>query len=333
MAVFGELTMMLQNHKEVESQELYIAEDPHSKAMLEIAKKSAKSNATVLISGETGVGKELVARYIHQHSYHANGPYVSINCAAMPENMIESILFGYEKGAFTDAVTKYIGKFEQANNGTLLLDEISELSVWLQSKLLRVLQERKVERLGGDKLIDVNVRVIAATNRELHKQVALGNFRSDLYYRLNVVPIFCEALRNRPLDIIPLAYHFIEKYSYALEKGKKTLSKNAEKKLLTYSWPGNIRELENVIHRATILTQNEIIDDIDISLTEVNESNADQQTISVSKLQASEAKIILEVLGETKGNRSLAAQKLKISPRTLRYKLAKYKLLGIDVPK
>jgi len=310
---------------------LLIAEDPSSKAMLEKAHKAAKSNATILISGETGVGKELVARYIHLHSNFSEGPYISVNCATLPENMIESMLFGYEKGAFTGAINSYMGKFEQANNGTLLLDEVAELPIELQAKLLRVLQERKIERLGGKGLININVRIIAATNKDLQEQVLLGNFRSDLYYRLNVIQILYAPLRDRILDIIPLAYFFIKKYASMLGKKPVSLTNAAQKKLMEYNWPGNIRELENLIHRTLVMTNEEVLDQNHIIL---NEKNLEMLEVSCfdSKLKATEAQVILDVLKESEGRRHIAAKKLNMSPRTLRYKLAKLKSNGIKIP-
>lgn len=320
------------------SQMLPIAVDPKSKTTLEIAHKAAKTNATVLISGETGVGKELVARYIHIHSNFNRGPFVSINCAALPENMFEAILFGYEKGAFTSAINSYAGKFEQAQDGTLLLDEISEMPISLQSKLLRVLQEREIERLGGKKQVKVNVRVIAATNRSLIQQVAMGAFRSDLYYRLNVIPINCAALRERPLDIIPLVEFFIKKYSQDLEKNPPELTNAAKKKLQTYSWPGNVREMDNLIQRALIMTNKNVLDIDDFSISDDalllsgnNESEIEGVRFN-SKLKENEAKIIVDVLKEADGCRDTAAKKLNISPRTLRYKISKLKSIGIKVP-
>lgn len=305
-----------------------IAVDPESIKTLNIARKAAKSHATVLITGETGVGKEILAQYIHRNSLVSNGPFVSVNCAALPDNMIEAILFGYEKGAFTSAITNYIGKFEQAQNGTLLLDEISEISISLQAKLLRVIQEREIERLGGKKIIDVNVRIIAATNRNLAEQVKNGYFRKDLYYRLNVIPIHCESLQNRKLDIIPLAELFIQKHSALLGKKDITLSESAKIKLINYTWPGNIREMDNIIQHAIIMTDENVIEAIDIKLTEES-----LQTDSLSSKQnANEAKIIIDILNEVDGCRQEAAKILNISPRTLRYKLAKIRLNGLKIP-
>lgn len=311
---------------------LLIAEDPRSKALLETAAKAAMSNAAILITGETGVGKELIARYIHDHSALSAGPYVTVNCAALPENMIESILFGYEKGAFTGAYATYIGKFEQAHGGTLLLDEVAEIPLGLQAKLLRVLQEKEIERLGGRRMIKVETRIIAATNRDLKQEVLSGHFRSDLYYRLNVVPIHCDALRARRLDILPLAYYFIEKHANVLGKTNLILNDEAKNKLLAYDWPGNIRELENVLHRAVIMLNDNVIDENDVILNEIV-SDSESETTFASKIKESEANVILNVLHETDGSREAAAKILNISPRTLRYKLAKLKEKGIKLPR
>lgn len=314
-----------------------IAEDPYSKEILARARKAAKSSATILISGETGVGKEVLAHYIHSHSTFFKGPFVSVNCAALPENMIEAILFGYEKGAFTSSVNSYVGKFEQAHNGTLLLDEISEISIVLQAKLLRVLQEREVERLGGKRLIKVNVRIIAATNRDLSQQVKAGTFRKDLYYRLNVVPIFCAPLKNRPLDIIPLAEAFIAQHAQKMERTSPKMTEAAKEKLLSYCWPGNIREMDNIIQRTLIMLDGNTIDVDDINLQEDNIEIAAPDNVLLfnqfdSKFTETEARVIIDMLKETKGCRNAAAMKLNISPRTLRYKIAKLRSIGIKIP-
>lgn len=314
---------------------LPIAEDPRSKAVLELSKKAAISNATVLISGETGVGKELIAHYIHSSSLVADGPFISVNCAALPESMIEAILFGYEKGAFTNALNSYVGKFEQADKGTLFLDEISEIPITLQGKLLRVLQERELERLGGKGLIHVNVRIIAATNRDLQAQVNSGYFRNDLYYRLNVIPVYCPPLRNRPLDILPLAEYFIKKHAEALGRTAPQLTHLARKKLLNYTWPGNVREIDNVIQRAVVMTSHNIIDLSDLIIDEENKiENEDKNILQQldSRLKVSEAQIIMDVLKETEGCRGVAAKKLNISPRTLRYKISRLKAIGVKIP-
>jgi two-component system response regulator FlrC len=315
-----------------------IAVDPRSQAVLAVAMKAARSQATVLITGETGVGKEVLAHYIHQHSTFANGPFVTVNCAALPENMIESILFGYEKGAFTNAISSYVGKFEQAQDGTLLLDEISEISIGLQAKLLRALQEREVERLGGRKLIRVNVRVIAATNRQLQKQVDLGLFRKDLYYRLNVMPIECPALRDRPQDIVPMAEHFMRLHAHAMGRTLPVFTPAAKSTLMTATWPGNIRELDNIIQRTLILSEKAILDSSDIAFCERPLSALSEVAANTnshhftSQLEATEAKLILDMLKETAGCRNDAARKLNISPRTLRYKISKLRSIGIEVP-
>ncbi len=314
-----------------------IAEDPRSKAILEIARKAAKTNVTVLITGETGTGKEVLAHYIHQYSAVARGPFVSVNCAALPENMMEAILFGYEKGAFTSAISHYAGKFEQAQNGTLLLDEISEIPVGLQAKLLRVLQEREIERLGGKKIIKVNVRIIAATNRDLCQQIKAGAFREDLFYRLNVMPLHCAALRDRPLDILPLAEHLIQHHSALLGCNPLKLTVAAKAKLMNYRWPGNIREMDNVIQRTLIMTESGTIDAGDIDINDnISDITNRQNIVDIgqfdSQLEASEAKVIIDVLNETDGCRNVAARKLNISPRTLRYKIAKLRAIGLKVP-
>ena len=316
---------------------LPVGVDPRSKAMLDVARKAARSMATVLISGETGVGKEVLAHYIHHHSVFARGPFVSVNCAALPDNMIEAILFGYEKGAFTNAINSYTGKFEQAQNGTLLLDEISEISIGLQAKLLRVLQEREIERLGGKKPVHINVRIIAATNRDLNQQVNMGAFRKDLFYRLNVIPILCPALRDRPMDIMPLAEFLLQHHSVLLDRKIPMLTGLARTKLMNYRWPGNIREMDNVIQRALIMCEEEIIDAHEIVLQEFlvevsNHSEVIELEKFGSRLEENQAKVIMDVLKETEGCRNDAAKMLNISPRTLRYKIAKLRSFGMKIP-
>jgi two-component system response regulator FlrC len=314
-----------------------IAEDPNSKVIMNFARKAAKSNATVLISGDTGVGKEVLAHYIHQHSTFCDGPFISINCAAIPDNMVEAILFGYEKGAFTSAVSSYVGKFEQANNGTLLLDEISEISIGLQAKLLRVLQEREIERLGGKKIINLNIRVIAATNRDLRQQIAAGMFRKDLYYRLNVIPIHCAALKDRRLDILPLAESFIRYHAASMNRCVPSLTEAAKQKLLSCEWPGNIRELDNVLQRTLTMLESDEIGVQDIVLNEdilelSNQSSGQHIFQFSSRLAENEAQIIMDVLKEVAGCRTKASEKLQMSSRTLRYKIAKLRAVGFDVP-
>jgi two-component system response regulator FlrC len=315
-----------------------IACDPNSEALLRLAHKAAKAQAAVMITGETGVGKEVIAKYIHTHSNCHQGPFVAVNCAAMPDNMIEAILFGYEKGAFTNAVSAHAGKFEQAQNGTLLLDEISEIPLHLQAKLLRVLQEQEVERIGAKKTQRVNARIIATTNRDLPEYIQKGHFRSDLYYRLNVITLHCASLADRPLDILPLAEYFLKYYANAFGKETVFLTEEAKRKLLNYNWPGNVRELENIMQRSLLLSeQNEItVTDIDLpmpSATIVELKNVNEEdNYFTSPLKANEAQIIMEVLKTTAGCRHQAAQKLNMSPRTLRYKIARLRSIGFKVP-
>ena len=310
-----------------------IAEDAKTKRILEIVRRVAPSDASIMISGESGTGKEVLAKAIHEFSNRSDKPFVALNCAAIPENMLEAILFGYEKGAFTGATTAREGKFEQANGGTLLLDEISEMALELQSKLLRVLQEQEVERLGGKATIPLDVRVLATTNRHLTTEVGEGRFREDLYFRLNVFPIELPALRERCDDIIPLAYRFIDRY----RSGKPlTLSPASEQKLLSHGWRGNIRELGNCIHRACILAPGSEITPNDIVFDALVESDCvssiKQDESGPEGLKGSERDMILSALRDSNGNRKLASERLGISGRTLRYKLAKYKEQGIEIP-
>jgi len=309
-----------------------ITTNSHMQTMLTMARKAANSSAAILIEGETGTGKEVLAQYIHQHSRYASGPFVAINCAAIPETMIEAVLFGYEKGAFTSAINTYVGKFEQAHNGTLFLDEIAEMSVDLQAKFLRVLQENEVERLGGSETHKVDMRVIAATNQHLKQQVANKQFRSDLYYRLNVINLKCLPLRNRTDDIIPLAKHFINIYSQDLDKSASHLSDNAINMLMQHTWPGNIRELQNVMHRAVIMDEDNFLDEKDILLSVDDTISTIIEMNKDVSLRAKEAEAIISMLKETKGCRIDAARRLMISPRTLRHKISKLKEIGVDIP-
>ena len=320
-----------------QSNEHMIAEDPLSLQLTELALKVAQSEATVLLNGESGVGKEVISQFIHQSSSRNKGPFVAINCAAIPENMLESALFGYEKGAFTGAVKSTIGKFEQAQGGTLLLDEISEMDLVLQAKLLRVIQERQVERLGGTKLIDLDVRIIATTNRDLKKQVAEKLFREDLFYRLNVFPLTVPSLRQRPLDIIPIAAKLLAVYNRAA--GQTTeLTEAAKQILLKHQWPGNVRELDNVIQRAMILKRGNEIQADDIMLEVVtgfqqSESESDDDSGQLQNdLRDRETEVILDTLKAFNGSRKQTAEKLGISPRTLRYKLARLRDTGAAIP-
>ena len=323
-----------------------VAEDPSSLQLLELAKKVARSDATVMVLGPSGSGKEVLARFIHDHSKRSKQIFVAINCAAIPENMLEATLFGYEKGAFTGAIQACPGKFEQAQGGTILLDEISEMDLSLQVKLLRVLQEKEVERLGGRKTIALDVRVIATSNRNLKQTVDAGEFREDLYYRLNVFPLTLLALDKRGGDIIPLAEHLIERHCQKQGSEISKLTAAGRSKLLQHNWPGNVRELENVIQRALILSENNQIDALDLMIEqdlsvlvqtsrvdfEVNEVNQDDNSKLGSELRQQEHQIILDTLQSCKGRRKDVAERLGISPRTLRYKLAKMREVGIELP-
>ncbi len=315
-----------------------IVADPSSLKLLELSRKVAKSDATVMVMGPSGSGKEVLSRYIHDQSPRNDAPFVAINCAAIPENMLEATLFGYEKGAFTGAIQACPGKFEQAQDGTLLLDEITEMDLALQAKLLRVLQEREVERLGGRKTVKLNVRVIATSNRDLRKAVDAGEFREDLYYRLNVFPIEWRPLCERPGDIVPLAEHLVQRHASSQGLGTIRLSAAARNKLSQYAWPGNVRELENVVQRALILCENKEIDATDLMIDE--DMSAPLETVQEhvedsklgSELRYQEHQIILDTLVSCNGKRKDVAEKLGISPRTLRYKLARMREDGIEVP-
>jgi two-component system response regulator FlrC len=326
--------------------------DPKTAELLQLAAKVARSDASVMISGPSGTGKEVLARYIHDQSSRAEQPFIAINCAAIPENMLEATLFGYEKGAFTGAVQGCPGKFEQAQGGTLLLDEITEMDPALQAKLLRVLQEREVERLGSRKTIALDVRVLATTNRDLRKAVANNLFREDLFYRLNVFPLRWLPLRSRTGDILPLAEHLLCRHATDQKLALPVLSSATRQKLLAYQWPGNVRELENVMQRALILakdqriTPDEILFDADAVYSidddavwddEIDESLSDNERIPGieklgNELRQQEHQIILDTLISCDGSRKAVAERLGISPRTLRYKLARMRDVGIEVP-
>ncbi|MEM6639233.1 MAG: sigma-54 dependent transcriptional regulator [Pseudomonadota bacterium] len=310
-----------------------VAADPKSRTLLGLAKRVAKSDATVMIHGESGTGKEVYARYIHSQSDRADKPFVAINCAAIPESMLEAVLFGHEKGAFTGAATARAGKFEQAQGGTLLLDEISEMDLGLQAKLLRVLQEKEVERLGSTKTLSLDVRVLATTNRDLKQHVLAGRFREDLYYRLQVVPMALPALRERPGDIIPLAKHCLARCGGE----RHSLRSDAEARLLAYRWPGNVRELDNVVQRAVILSPHSELTALDFALEQLDPDAeitgaADVPRNLQSELSQKEDHLILSVLSEPGMTRKDAAARLGISPRTLRYKIAKIRDTGVTVP-
>jgi two-component system response regulator FlrC len=278
-----------------------------------------------MISGESGSGKEVFAQYVHQHSRRVGHPFIAINCAAIPENMLEAVLFGYEKGAFTGASTCHAGKFEQAQGGTLLLDEVSEMDIGLQAKLLRVLQEKEVERIGGRRLVPLDVRVLATTNRDLKSYVQEQKFREDLYYRLNVFPLRIPPLRERKGDILPLANLAIRKHSPA-GRVAPTLSADAEARLLAHDWPGNVRELENVVQRSLILSSGNTIDAGSLALEGLEHHGVvlpEPTVVLHDDLKRREYELILEALRAQDGNRTATARQLGISPRTLRYKLAR----------
>lgn len=314
-----------------------IVEDPRSREILLLASRVARTDATVLLTGESGTGKEVFARYIHDQSARARGPFVAINCAAIPDSLLEATLFGHERGAFTGAQTAQAGKFEQANGGTLLLDEISEMPLGLQAKLLRVLQEREVERVGGKRPVALDIRVLATSNRDMAAEVKAGRFREDLFYRLNVFPLAIPALRERPGDILPLARHFLVQQGSQIGRAVR-FDGAAEAKLAAYEWPGNVRELENVIQRAVILAPAEVI-----SLDSLPPTSDRTLPIPVpvaemipntlpgeipANMKDLERQHILDTLAKVGGSRKKAVELLGISERTLRYKLAQYRQDG-----
>jgi two-component system, response regulator FlrC len=312
---------------------------PSSRRLVDLARRVAPSDCTVLVVGESGTGKEVLARYIHRRSPRGGGPFVAVNCAAIPESMLEAILFGYERGSFTGAHASHPGKFEQAQGGTLLLDEVTEMPLGLQAKLLRVLQEREVERLGGRTPVSLDVRVIATTNRRLREDVAAGRFREDLYYRLNVFPLAIAPLRLRRDDVLPLAMQLL---TARCRPGEPipALSAEAAHLLLTYAWPGNVRELDNLLQRALILLNGPVIRPEHIQFELANETPQptagtpapeENRSLAGSLVQA-ERDLILDALRNHQGSRREAAEHLGISPRTLRYKLARLREAGIDVP-
>ena len=322
-----------------------VACDPASRHLLDLAARVARSDSTVLIAGESGTGKEVLARYMHRRSARAEQPFVAINCAAIPDNMLEATLFGHEKGAFTGAIAAQPGKFEQAQGGTLLLDEISEMPLALQAKLLRVLQEREVERVGGRKPIALDIRVLATTNRDLAAEVTAGRFREDLYYRLSVFPLRLLPLRARSADILPLAERLLARHVGKMRHAPVRFSEAARQGLLTHHWPGNVRELDNALQRALILQQGGVIEAADFCLDgsvpappvapppAVPDEVAEAAMPSGLEhdLRRHEFQMILDVLRAERGRRKEAADRLGISPRTLRYKLAQMRDAGFDL--
>ena len=316
-----------------------VAIDPVSRDLFAIAQRVAQTDATVLLTGESGVGKEVVARFIHRRSARRDGPFVAINCAAIPESLLEATLFGYEKGAFTGAQQAQAGKFEQAQDGTLLLDEVTEMPMALQAKLLRVLQEREVERVGGKKPVPLNIRIVATSNRDMAEAVARGVFREDLFYRLNVFPVAIPALRQRREDIVAIARHFLVDHGGRFGRSGVALSPAAEAALTAYDWPGNVRELENVIQRALIMASGQTIGPEVLNLAPsplaatpavpAAPSHAaatlTEPEKKVDNMKDLERDHILRTLAEVGGSRKKAIERLGISERTLRYKLQQYR--------
>ncbi|MGH8253998.1 MAG: sigma-54 interaction domain-containing protein [Steroidobacteraceae bacterium] len=335
-----------------------VACDALSVQLLGLARRVALSECTVLITGESGTGKEVIARYMHRHSQRRHGDFVAVNCAAIPEHMLEAMLFGWERGAFTGAHAAHAGKFEQAQGGTLLLDEISEMPLSLQAKLLRVLQEHEVERLGARLPLSLDVRVLATTNRRLREDVAAGRFREDLYYRLNVFPLALTPLRGRRADVLPLAMRLLASHCRAGER-IPALDAAAGQRLLAHDWPGNVRELDNVMQRALVLCEGAVIKPVHISFEQLGAPEATQPTPAsaaalgaahvlpatpatararvagadlAGALAATEYELILEALRRDHGSRERMAERLGISPRTLRYKLARMRAAGVNLP-
>ena len=326
-----------------------VTQDPSMLAVLKLADQVAGSEASILITGESGVGKEVMARYVHAKSRRAQRPFISVNCAAIPENLLESELFGHEKGAFTGAVARRVGKFEEADGGTLLLDEISEMDGRLQAKLLRALQERVIDRVGGSKPVTVNIRVIATSNRDLAQAVRENKFREDLLYRLNVVNLKLPPLRERQQDVIVLSDYFVKKYAKANGVPERSLSAEARRRLQGHSWPGNVRELENAMHRAVLLAVGPEIDETAVRLPDgqpmtvgsasggyasqaVQAADAAARAFVGQTVAQMEQALILETLTHCLGNRTHAANILGISIRTLRNKLNEYTSAGLSVP-
>ncbi|WP_300675269.1 sigma-54 dependent transcriptional regulator [Desulfoluna sp.] len=313
--------------------------NPRMEALLTMLDRVADSSASVLISGESGTGKELIARYVHGRSARNRGPFVAVNCAALPESLMESELFGHEKGAFTGASARKIGKFELAEGGTLLLDEITEMPVVLQAKLLRAIQEKEVDRLGGTAPVSINVRVVATTNRDVKEAMAQGEFREDLYFRLNVIPVKLPPLRERQEDIEALARHFMARFSAQDGRSVKNLTSDAVDRLRNYPFAGNVRELENLIHRAVLLADGDTLgadalwfEEGEMPLPLPAPVAAMSHDFKGTPLREVERMVIFDTLGQTGGNRTHAAKILGISVRTLRNKLNEYRADGTEIP-
>ena len=339
-----------------------IANDPAMKTVVAVADKVAPSEATIMITGESGTGKEVMSKYIHRKSKRGQGPFIAINCAAIPETLLESELFGHEKGAFTGAVSRRLGKFEEAGGGTLLLDEVSEMHPQLQAKLLRAIQEREITRIGTNDPIKIDVRIVATSNRNLEQSVQKGEFREDLYFRLNVVNIRLPSLRERKADIIPLSQYFLDKYAEQNGVAKKKISEGAKDRIMAHTWRGNIRELENTMHRAVLVSVEDDIEAAAINIQGmaaapanqpghkapdpqgVSGANRDQEGSGDLKnpqgvanlvgrtIADVERDMIINTLDHCLGNRTHAANVLGISIRTLRNKLSQYRDDGLDIP-
>lgn len=312
-----QLLLLLDKGKD---QKKVVAESPQMKRILREVEKIAKSHSNVFIFGESGTGKEVIAGLIHAYSRRKEHPFIRVNCAALPDTLIESEFFGHEKGAFTGALQKRMGRFERADKGTLLLDEVSEIPLALQAKLLRVVQEQEFERVGGTEAIHIDVRLVSTSNREMKEAINEKTFRADLYYRLNVIPIYLPPLRERKEDILPLAHHFLVEVCQRDQIPLKIFSKKAEEKLLNYSWPGNIRELRNVIEHGVVMDYSNIIEEEHL-LIDLNRS---EEVLPIFTIKELEKKHILKMLDHFDGNRTQAAKALGISIRTLRNKLNEY---------
>ncbi len=316
-----------------------IYHDPVMFDVVQRARRVAYSDASILVRGESGTGKEVIARYIHRNSPRTNGPFVAVNCAAIPEQLLESELFGHERGAFSGAIGQRIGKLEAAQNGTILLDEISEMDRRLQAKLLRALQEREIDRIGGRAPIRLNVRIIATTNRDLEQEVIRQTFRQDLYFRLNVIAVHVPSLRDRPRDIPALAEHFIEKYRCDYGRSTRRLSPEALSALMAHDWPGNVRELENTIQRALVLAPASLIDAgaLEVGASSKTpcqiETRTDVSRFIGRKLSWIEREAIISTLQATDGNRTRAATILGLSIRALRNKINLYSAQGLTIPR
>ena len=322
-------------HSAANDEAALIARDPVMLATIRRAEQVARADASVLITGESGTGKEVLARHIHQRSRRAEGPFVALNCAAIPEALLESELFGHEKGAFSGALSRRVGKFEAAERGTLLLDEIGEMDIRLQAKLLRAIQEREIDRVGGTHPVPIDVRILATTNRDLVAEIAAGRFREDLYFRLNVVSLTLPALRDRPGDIVPLAEVFARRFAELNGLPTRALSPAAQARLAGHGWRGNVRELENIVHRAVLLATGEAIDAAAIELPAGAApvvASASAPSLVGRRMDEVERDVILQTLGHTMGNRTHAATILGISIRALRNKLRDYAAQGVPVP-